>query len=69
MSFKNFYFTPLALKCFQQGWHFGPFKMSLGAQTSNEAGVISSHLEGIDIPLAPKTSIIYEKNIFKKDLS
>lgn len=61
MSLKNFYFTPLALKCFQQGCHFGLFKMSLGAQTSGEAGVLSSHLEGIDIPLTPKTSIIHEK--------
>lgn len=40
--------------------------MSLGAQTSGEAGVLSSHLEGIDIPLAPKTSIIYEKIFLKK---
>lgn len=40
--------------------------MSLGAQTSGQAHVISSQLEGIDIPLAPKTSIIYEKIFLKK---
>lgn len=51
---------------FLRGWHFGPFKKSLEAQTSGKDGVISSHLEGIDIPLAPKTSIIYEKIFLKK---
>lgn len=46
----------------------GPFKKSLGAQTSGEDSVISSHLEGRDVPLAPKRSIIYEIYIVLKRL-